>query len=698
MSHPEKIGKFEIVGVLGQGAMGQVYLGKDPLLGREVAIKTIHAAQAGGEEARARFLREAQAAGTLNHPGIVTIHEFGEDQGLLYLAMERVKGEDLSQMIQAGSLTRGQLLEAIAQVCESLEHAHRHGIIHRDIKPANVMVSKVGDRLQVKLMDFGVARLENSNLTSDGTWMGTIGYMAPEYLETGKASPCSDVFALGVMLFEGLSGGRKPFPGETPTMILSRMMRQEPEPLKPEDLVGLPPEVGALVSRAMAKDPTRRLATAGELGEALLALLTQRPPTGGGTVQPAQSNSHQPTALLKKGDLPAAPAPVFDKSDLVVGKGGPGQILSLKVAVRQAAAGAVIHVLPGLYREQVVLDKPVTLVGEGAREAIAIEGLQGPAITIASEGVRLENLTLVVGAGAHPPMVPAVSITRGQGVVAKCVLHSRRGPGVVLEGAGVDLTLQDCSIPKGSHTGISQRGGRLHLESTSISGCPGGGVEVQAPGQFEMRGGRIAKCGPAGLLLLEGAQASVEEADFSENEGAAVHVLKGATLTARQCRLRDGAAMGLVVLGGGSATLEGCAISGNQHAGVRILKGATVLLRTCRLHDGKSLGVLCGEQGQGLLEQCELYGNQLSGARVEKGGSLALVRCVVRDGQDTGLMVLEHGQATLEECVVHRNARGGILLAKAAADPILRGGRIDDLLLREGPGGQLIRLTEHQGR
>ncbi len=691
---PERIGKFEIQGVLGQGAMGQVFLGKDPLLGREVAIKTILAVHAGGEEARARFLREAQAAGRLNHPGIVTVHEFGEDQGLLYLAMERVPGEDLAKLIQQGALTRFEILEAVAQACEALDHAHRHGVIHRDIKPANVMVSRVGGRLAVKLMDFGVARLENSNLTADGTWMGTIGYMAPEYLETGRADAKSDVFAIGVMLFEAISGGRKPFPGETPTMILSRMMKQEPDQLRPEDMEGLPASVELVVTRAMAKDPAKRMGDAGELAKELYEILA-RPRSVSTAPAPAPENRDQATQMLKK----PSSGPLVAKGEVVVGKGGQGQVLSLKVAIRQALPGAIIRVLPGLYREQVVIDKPLTLRGEGPKEAIAIEGLSGPAVQVTGDGVVLENLSLVVGAGAALPEVPAVEVVGGASTYLNCVVESRRGPSMVIGGASTRATLQGVQMGKSPGVGLSVGGGaQAVLDSCQIAQCQGGGIEVGSGGLVQVRGGRLSRCGAAGLLVLEGGQAQADEADFSEIEGSAVQVMRGGNLQLRQCRVRDGKAMGVTVFAGGNATLEGCAISGNGHAGVRILKGATVVLRGCRLHDGKNLGVLCGEEGQGLLEQCELYGNALSGARVERGGSLALIRCVVRDGQDTGLMVLEAGQATLEECVVHRNARGGILLAKTASDPVLRGGRIEDLLLREGPGGQLIRLKEQGSR
>ena len=178
----EKLGKFEIRRSLGQGAMGEVYLGVDPTIGREVAIKTILPSAATGAEAKERFAREAKAAGVLNHPNLVTIYEFGEDQGVLYIAMELVKGHDLEELLEEQSLTRSEVLEVLAQVCDGIGFAHRQQIVHRDIKPSNVRVQRDGKRLHAKVMDFGVAKISNSDMTATGMVMGTVSYMAPEYI------------------------------------------------------------------------------------------------------------------------------------------------------------------------------------------------------------------------------------------------------------------------------------------------------------------------------------------------------------------------------------------------------------------------------------------------------------------------------------------------------------------------------------
>ncbi|HEU4951594.1 MAG TPA: protein kinase [Holophagaceae bacterium] len=298
----DKLGKFEIKRLLGHGAMGEVYLGVDPSIGREVAIKTILAATAGGEEAKARFAREAKAAGVLNHPNLVTIYEFGEDQGVLYIAMEFVKGHDLEELLRDQSLTRSELLEVLAQVCDGLDFAHHGGIVHRDIKPSNVRVIRDGRRLAAKVMDFGVARVGNSDMTATGMVMGTVSYMAPEYIRSGKPDPRSDLFAVGVMLYEALSG-RKPFAGDTTPTILYKIVNEAPEPLDTDALQGISPATRSVLERALVKDPDQRYQTAADFAKALRAA---KDPTWGGQLE-------EGTTLLKSGAAPA-PSPAFTPS------------------------------------------------------------------------------------------------------------------------------------------------------------------------------------------------------------------------------------------------------------------------------------------------------------------------------------------------------------------------------------------------
>jgi hypothetical protein len=267
------IGKFEIVRLLGQGAMGEVYLARDPGIGREVAIKTIRPALIGadaGGDLRDRFAREAKAAGLLHHPNVVTVFEFGTDGDLLYLVMEYVPGEDLGVLMARDELSPSDLLEILAQVCEGLAQAHKHGIIHRDIKPTNVMVQREEGGLHAKVMDFGVAKLGGGDVTRTGQVVGTLAYMAPEYLRTGQAEPASDLFSVGVMLHEGLCGER-PFSGGTTGAMVYTIIHDEPRPLEDTVFDGVSPSVKALSSRLLAKHPAARFASATEAARALRA-------------------------------------------------------------------------------------------------------------------------------------------------------------------------------------------------------------------------------------------------------------------------------------------------------------------------------------------------------------------------------------------------------------------------------------------
>jgi eukaryotic-like serine/threonine-protein kinase len=293
----EKLGKFEIKRVLGNGAMGEVYLGVDPSIGREVAIKTILPSAAQGGEAKERFAREARAAGVLNHPNLVTIYEFGEDQGVLYIAMEYVRGHDLEELLQDQSLTRSECLEVLAQVCDGLGFAHRQLIVHRDIKPTNVRIHRDGKRLHAKVMDFGVAKISNSDMTATGMVMGTVSYMAPEYIRTGKPDPRSDLFAVGVMLYESLSG-RKPFAGDTTPTVLYKIVNEAPDPIDMEKLRGISPSIRTVLDRSLCKNPDERFQTAEDLAKALRAA---KDPTWMGQVDDTTALLHAaaPTAPVR---------------------------------------------------------------------------------------------------------------------------------------------------------------------------------------------------------------------------------------------------------------------------------------------------------------------------------------------------------------------------------------------------------------
>jgi len=261
----DRIGKYEIVSKIGQGAMGEVYKARDTVLDRFVAIKTMSSAVLGNPEMGQRFLREAQSAARLNHPNVVTLHEFGEDAGRFFMAMELLDGEDLQHTLKRGVLaTLEDKLPVMEQILDGVAYAHAQGVIHRDLKPANIHVQRNG---HIKVMDFGLARLGESEITRAGTVMGTPNYMSPEQVRGEKTGPASDVFALGAMFYEILSG-RRAFDADSMHAVLYKVTESQPTPL-PEVCEGIPPVIVTFVWRAIAKASELRYKDAGQMREAL---------------------------------------------------------------------------------------------------------------------------------------------------------------------------------------------------------------------------------------------------------------------------------------------------------------------------------------------------------------------------------------------------------------------------------------------
>lgn len=278
-----KLGRYEVVRELGKGAMGVVYLAKDPLIGRLVALKTIRAAAHADDdetkEFQQRFIREAQAAGILNHPSIVTVHDIGQDDSnnTSFIAMEYVEGNNLKEVLAQGrALSFEQIADLVSQVAEALDFAHAKGIVHRDVKPANIILLE-GNR--AKITDFGIAKIAagGANLTSTGQFLGTPNYMAPEQIKGAPVDGRTDIFALGICLYECLTR-RKPFGGDSLTSISYKIVH-EPFPPLHEINPQIPEGFEDVVSNCLQKDPSKRYQRARDMANALKAVMRGERPT-----------------------------------------------------------------------------------------------------------------------------------------------------------------------------------------------------------------------------------------------------------------------------------------------------------------------------------------------------------------------------------------------------------------------------------
>ncbi len=277
MPHPERLGKYRITEVLGEGAMGVVYKGFDPGIGRTVALKTIRRHLLDGADSgqviAARFRNEAQAAGRLMHPGIVAVYDYGDEGDVAYIAMEFVEGNTLARALAGGTrFAEDDLLSVMAQLLEALEHAHTKGVWHRDVKPANLLLTRDG---RLKIADFGIARIESVALTQVTSVVGTPGFMAPEQFQGKGIDRRVDIYAAGVLLYH-LLVGKAPFSGTTEALMYKVL--NEP-PVLPSALPGfehLLPYDG-VVATALAKDPNQRFASAAIFQQALVAAAGRSP-------------------------------------------------------------------------------------------------------------------------------------------------------------------------------------------------------------------------------------------------------------------------------------------------------------------------------------------------------------------------------------------------------------------------------------
>jgi serine/threonine-protein kinase len=298
-----KAGRYDLREELGRGAMGVVYKGFDPTIGRNVAVKTLRLTEAGTgltrEELIGRFQTEARAAGLLTHPNIVVIYDAGEEDGLFYITMEFVEGRSLQSLIDAQqTFPVSRVLKLMEQVCSALDFAHQHSVVHRDIKPANLMLT--ADDI-IKITDFGTAKILQFGTAQTAHVMGTPSYMSPEQVKGKPVDGRSDIFSLGVILYE-LTTGEKPFPGQNITTVIYKIINEEPIPPRSLDSA-IHPGLSAVITRALAKDPAARYQSCSEL---LAALKNYHDVAGADATMRVAA---QGSAAAQKGMRPAAQPP-----------------------------------------------------------------------------------------------------------------------------------------------------------------------------------------------------------------------------------------------------------------------------------------------------------------------------------------------------------------------------------------------------
>ena len=455
--------RYRTIARLGAGAFGEVYRAHDNVLGRDVAVKRIRleafAEAAQLEDVKQRFLREAQVAARLRHANIVTTHDIVATAGTSFIVMELVEGQTLQALLQErGRLPLDETIALMAQAAAALDHAHANQVVHRDVKPANIMLEPGG---HVKVMDFGIAKLETgANLTTTGSIMGTPNYMSPEQAKGMKVDGRSDLFSLGCVLYECLTGA-KPFQGASVSVILVKILTEEPLPVDFR-ATGLPLEIGGVLKRALAKDPTARYASGAQLLEALRTAgqtTLVAAPTVGRTVAPSPLPSPAP-AVAGLGAAASATRP---------GRSGGRLGLGLLAAVLAVAAllagtltgiggeshvagqggGLVLEETPGLIGRMLGQEARLRLtIPAGTRLRLVLETPLSSDTARAGDGFSAESTSPVRIEGIEA--VP--SGVRFSGSVTEAA------PAKDSEGRGrMTLALEAVQLPDGSRVSLSTR-------------------------------------------------------------------------------------------------------------------------------------------------------------------------------------------------------------------------------------------------
>jgi eukaryotic-like serine/threonine-protein kinase len=427
METVRSIGRYRIEGLLGKGAMGEVYRAHDPVIDRAVAIKVLRPeliAGTGSDQLLERFRREARAAGRRFHPNIVAIWDFGDDNGTPFLAMEFVDGRSLDQLIRAsGRLEPGQSVAIITQVLSALGFAHEIGIVHRDVKPSNIMVLP---NAHVKVADFGIARIDASEFTIVGDLLGTPAYMAPEQLTGGPVDHRTDLFAAGVILFEMLTGV-KPFRGKSITDIMSFMEKRGPEDIRALN-PAVPDALKRVITRSVAFDPEERFANAAEFSKAASETVTGfsgAPPTPGMPASVATGPGTRTAPVGRAAPLASSEGSLHPELSREIERDlatfiGPMASIALRRAVRETTDVIALYELLG--RQVSNPRDRAEFLARGRQRAAAGLGQQGPSSPRPQRAARprLDQPTLP----PSPASIIAIQsdLTRYIGPIAKILV------------------------------------------------------------------------------------------------------------------------------------------------------------------------------------------------------------------------------------------------------------------------------------
>ncbi len=676
-------GRYRVARVLGAGAFGRVYLAED--VGRQghpaVAIKELLDARftspEGKRDAITWFKREVSTLLALEHPAIPAIHGYWTAEpaaGPFYLAMDYIPGKTLQDALtDAGGRVHWPRVVAWGiALCDVLTYLHGRtpAFIFRDLKPPNVMLDERTDR--PALIDFGIAR---QLATPSGTAIGTWGYMPFEQV-LGRAAPASDLYALGATL-HALLTGRQPDAEYTRLQRDGLDMEGALRRLFPPAgalVPDLPPALAEALARATAFAAADRFSTA----EDMAAALRQARDGDAPVVIPISAPDPSPPSPPPPSGL-ALVVTVRNEGQGNEGQGDERRYGSIGAALRDALPGARIEARPGLYRESLVIDKRVEIVGVGKVEDIIVEATDANCLVMRADEAVVRGLTLCGrgGSGSAGGGYYAVDIPQGRLELEGCVITSDALACVAIHGETADPVLRRCTIRDGAASGVLvYERARGTIEDCDIAANALAGVEIAQESAPVIRRCTVRDGRAGGIVLYEGGRGTVEDCAIVGNARAGIEIRQGSDPLIQRCAIHGGKTGGVVIRARGRGTLADCDIHDNALADVEIAQGSTPTIRRCTIHDGRACGVLIYEDGGGTLEGCTIRGHALAGVEIAQRAAPTIRQCAIHDSKQAGIVIYEGGQGTIEDCDIAANALAGVE-TRAQGNAVLRGCRVN---------------------
>ena len=542
-----EVREYRIGQILGEGGMGAVYLAENRYTTQKVAIKVIWPELMRDENVSRRFVEEARVMGGLQHPNIVALHTFFEEGDRFFLVMALIEGTALDEILQSRRMELDEAVGIARQVLSALDYAHNrpHPVVHRDIKPANIMVRSDGTAV---VTDFGIAKAAGrEKLTRTQGVLGTYEYMSPEQVRGDPVTPACDLYSFGITFYRMLTGV-VPFPQKTDGGFECMQAHVgTPAPPIAEFRDGLPAWVEVVLQRALAKQPDERYRTGGEM---LNDLAGSRPPPipaqPDHAVAPVMAPTRPP--VQKNADPSHMPSTRL-LSKIIVGPNSLCDFATIAEAIRNAAEGASISVLPGEYEEALTIDRPLEIVGAGGSAETIVASVGTPCVVMATEYAGLRNLVLKTTNEAKRKESSAVLIPQGQLVLEDCVVISEGECCIVVLGEGTAPAIRQCVIHGDEHGLLFGKMAQGTVEGSNIQARKGPGLIITGGADPTISRCRVSECGMHGVVVVGGGRGTIAETEITNNWGCGVYVASEGNPTLERCTLEGNSGKGIFVIG-----------------------------------------------------------------------------------------------------------------------------------------------------